>query len=143
MRWIILVFNANCTVFVCLFFLMKYFMKYLMNLQYLMINNYSWIIWFHRVHRRTEGPSYKTCSCRYFSDKMPEILGAFSIIRNGKELIKYNKNNDLNMYNGLKVSTMVLVLFGHKFLYFAINPIMFGKYIERVMYKFHTFYLIN
>jgi len=59
---------------------------------------------------------------------------AFSIIRNTRDLIKYNRNNDLNIFNGLKVVTMILVLFGHKFLYFVINPIMYGKRLERVIY---------
>ncbi|VVC41806.1 Nose resistant-to-fluoxetine protein, N-terminal,Acyltransferase 3 [Cinara cedri] len=66
------------------------------------------------------------------SYKMPEILNSFSIIRNGRDLIKYDKNNELNIFNGLKVITMVLVLFGHKFLYLIINPIMYGKMLERV-----------
>lgn len=65
---------------------------------------------------------------------MPEILRVFSIIQNGRDLIKYNKDNDLNIFNGLKVVTMVLVLFGHKFLYFIINPIMYMKRLEMVIY---------
>jgi len=70
---------------------------------------------------------------------MPELLNMFSIIRNGSNLIKFDKNNDLNWFNGIKVLTMILVLFGHKFLYLMATPIMFGKRLEMVIiiYK-HT-----
>ncbi|CAH1712122.1 unnamed protein product [Aphis gossypii] len=66
--------------------------------------------------------------------KMPEIFNMFSIIRNSRDLIKYNRNNDLNIFNGLKVLTMIVVLFGHKFLYFVINPITYGMHLEK-LYK--------
>lgn len=65
--------------------------------------------------------------------KMPEIFNMFSIIRNSRDLIKYNRNNDLNIFNGLKVLTMIVVLFGHKFLYFVINPITYGMHLEKVI----------
>lgn len=67
-----------------------------------------------------------------FVDNMPVILSSFSFVRNGRDLIKYNKNNDLNIFNGLKVVAMILVLFGHKFLYAATGPIMNGKLPEKV-----------
>ncbi|KAF0762026.1 nose resistant to fluoxetine protein 6-like, partial [Aphis craccivora] len=66
--------------------------------------------------------------------KMPEVFNMFSIIRNSRDLIKYNRNNDLNIFNGLKVLTMIVVLFGHKFLYFVINPITYGMHLEK-LYK--------
>lgn len=69
----------------------------------------------------------------FTADKMPEIFNSFSLIRNGRDLIKYDKNNELNIFNGLKVMTMVLVLFGHKFIYLIINPIMYGKVLEKVI----------
>jgi len=65
--------------------------------------------------------------------KMPEVINMFSIIRNSRDLIKYNRNNDLNIFNGLKVLTMIVVLFGHKFLYFVINPITYGMHLEKVI----------
>ncbi|XP_060865557.1 nose resistant to fluoxetine protein 6-like [Metopolophium dirhodum] len=65
---------------------------------------------------------------------MPETFNMFSLIRNGRDLIKYNRNNDLNIFNGLKVFTMILVLFGHKFLYFIINPITYSMQLEK-LYK--------
>lgn len=65
---------------------------------------------------------------------MPEIFNVFSVIRNGRDLIKYNRNNSLNIFHGLKVFTMILVLFGHKFLYFIISPITYTIPLEK-MYK--------
>lgn len=64
---------------------------------------------------------------------MPEVFRSFSIIRNFRDLIKYEKDNSLNIFNGIKVYAMVLILFGHKFLYFIVNPIMYGKGIEKVI----------
>ncbi|XP_025192359.1 nose resistant to fluoxetine protein 6-like [Melanaphis sacchari] len=66
------------------------------------------------------------------TSKIPEIFSIFSFIRNFRDLIKYNRNNDLNVFNGLKVLTMILVLFGHKFLYFIINPITYAIDLEKV-----------
>lgn len=72
---------------------------------------------------------------------MPEILTYFSFIHNGRELIKYNERNELNIFNGIKVGTMILVLFGHKFLYFIINPQTYAKGMEKVFYFNFIFYL--
>ncbi|XP_060864362.1 nose resistant to fluoxetine protein 6-like [Metopolophium dirhodum] len=66
------------------------------------------------------------------NSEMPETFGSFSLIRNCRDLIKYNKNNELNIFNGLKVVAMLLVLFCHKFLYFVINPITSGIYLEKL-----------
>lgn len=60
------------------------------------------------------------------------IMSSFSVIKNGRDLIKFDKNNKLNLFNGLKVWTMVLVLFGHKFLYTVTSPILNGNRYEMV-----------
>lgn len=73
---------------------------------------------------------------------MLESLSWFSIIRNGKELVKFDKNNDLNLFNGLKVMTMIVVLFGHKFLYMVSSPFMNGQRMEQVINMFIN-YKIN
>eukprot|EP00102_Acyrthosiphon_pisum_P018530 XP_016655740.1 PREDICTED: nose resistant to fluoxetine protein 6 [Acyrthosiphon pisum] len=65
------------------------------------------------------------------NNKMPETFGSFSLIRNCIDLIYYDRNNELNIFNGLKVVAMLLVLFCHKFLYFVINPITYGIYLEK------------
>lgn len=75
---------------------------------------------------------FRVHCCCLFAVKMPEILRLFSIIRNTRDLIKYNKDNELNIFNGLKVVTMTLVICGHKFFYFTINPIMWAKRLEMV-----------
>lgn len=64
---------------------------------------------------------------------MPESLSWFSIIHNGNELIKFDKNNDLNVFNGIKCLAMLGVTFGHKFKYLFNTPIMYGKQIEMVI----------
>lgn len=69
---------------------------------------------------------------------MPEMVKLFSVISNGRNLIKYDRNNDLNIFNGLKVWTMILVLFGHKFIYLVINPISYGKRLEMVIQILHV-----
>lgn len=63
---------------------------------------------------------------------MPTVLSSFSIINNGKDLIKFDKNNELNIFNGAKVVAMMFVLLGHKFLYTVASPIMYGKRYEQV-----------
>ncbi|XP_050442482.1 nose resistant to fluoxetine protein 6-like [Adelges cooleyi] len=67
--------------------------------------------------------------------KMPELLNMFSFVKNGRDLIKYDRNNHLNIYNGIKVLTMILVLFGHKFLYYVINPILYPAMLEEIYTK--------
>lgn len=68
-----------------------------------------------------------------FKDKVPEIFGYFSLISNCRDLIKYNRNNNLNIFNGLKVLTMILVLFGHKFLFFVLGPLVYARNLEKVI----------
>ncbi|XP_026810739.1 O-acyltransferase like protein-like [Rhopalosiphum maidis] len=56
----------------------------------------------------------------------------FSFIKSGKELLKYDKTNELNILNGLKVLTMIFILFGHRFMYLAGNPINNSKFLENI-----------
>lgn len=67
----------------------------------------------------------------------------FSIIRNGRDLIRFDKNNDLNWFNGVKVSTMILVLFGHKFLYLMATPLMYGRRLEMVIIVYKHKFIIH
>ncbi|XP_025193573.1 nose resistant to fluoxetine protein 6-like [Melanaphis sacchari] len=60
---------------------------------------------------------------------------SFSLIKSGKQLLKYNKNNKLNALNGLKVITMIFILFGHRFMYLVGNPINNPILIEN-MYQY-------
>lgn len=70
-----------------------------------------------------------------FTADIPEVISVFSLIGNARDLIKYDRNNELNIFNGLKFWVMVLILFGHKYLNLAINPLSYGKRIEMVIYK--------
>ncbi|KAL5241631.1 hypothetical protein ACI65C_009041 [Semiaphis heraclei] len=47
-------------------------------------------------------------------------------------LIKHDKNNDLNVFNGFKAVTLVLILFGHKFIFYSTSPTLYTMNIERV-----------
>ncbi|XP_050442512.1 nose resistant to fluoxetine protein 6-like [Adelges cooleyi] len=71
-----------------------------------------------------------------------EMIIMFSVIKNGRDLIKYDRNNNLNIYNGMKVITMVLVLFGHKFIFFIINPILNPAFLEET-YTVGPFFLLT
>jgi hypothetical protein len=71
---------------------------------------------------------YNICSC--FTDDTFYIT--FSFIKSGKELLKYDRTNELNILNGLKVLTMIFILFGHRFMYLAGNPINNSKFLENV-----------
>lgn len=57
---------------------------------------------------------------------------SFSFIKSGKELLKYDKNNELNILNGIKVLTMIFILFGHRFMYLVGNPMNNPKFLENI-----------
>lgn len=81
---------------------------------------------------------------RFTGEISDSILNSFSIIKSGKELLKYDKNNDLNIIGGLKVLTMLMILFGHRFMYLVGNPISYPKNIENVSrHWIAKYYLLN
>ncbi|XP_060865910.1 nose resistant to fluoxetine protein 6-like isoform X2 [Metopolophium dirhodum] len=61
-----------------------------------------------------------------------EFFISFSFIKSVKELLKYDKTNELNILNGLKVTTMIFILFGHRFMYLVGNPMSHSKIIENM-----------
>ncbi|XP_050429658.1 nose resistant to fluoxetine protein 6-like [Adelges cooleyi] len=61
-----------------------------------------------------------------------KIYESFSIIKNAKDILKYDKNNELNIFNGFKVVVMIFVLFGHRFMYFVGNPVSYPEPMERL-----------
>eukprot|EP00102_Acyrthosiphon_pisum_P008731 XP_003245760.3 PREDICTED: nose resistant to fluoxetine protein 6 [Acyrthosiphon pisum] len=61
-----------------------------------------------------------------------EFFISFSFIKSLKELLKYDKTNELNFLNGMKVTTMIFILFGHRSMYLAGYPISYSKYIENM-----------
>ncbi|XP_022172973.1 nose resistant to fluoxetine protein 6-like isoform X2 [Myzus persicae] len=66
------------------------------------------------------------------NDILPKYVFWFSIIHNGRNLIKHDKNNDLNVFNGFKAVTTVLVLFCHKFIFHSTSPILYAMNNEMV-----------
>lgn len=60
------------------------------------------------------------------------FLISFSFIKSAKELLKYDKTNELNILNGAKVTTMLFILFGHRFMYLAGNPMSHPKFVEDI-----------
>lgn len=60
-------------------------------------------------------------------------FSSFSFIKSSKELLKFNKNNELNIINGFKFVTMIFILFGHRFMFFAGHPITYSEAFEKVI----------
>ncbi|XP_050521582.1 nose resistant to fluoxetine protein 6-like [Daktulosphaira vitifoliae] len=58
------------------------------------------------------------------------IYLSFSIIKNCKDLLTYDKDNELNLLNGFKVLVMIFVLFGHRFLNTAATPFSYPEKLE-------------
>lgn len=67
-----------------------------------------------------------------FPESVSTFVNWFSIVHNGKKLIKYNRNNNLNIFNGLKTVTMILILFGHVILYKSTHPTLYAMRFEEV-----------
>ncbi|VVC41807.1 Nose resistant-to-fluoxetine protein, N-terminal,Acyltransferase 3 [Cinara cedri] len=58
------------------------------------------------------------------------IYYSFSFIKSSRELLKFDKNNELNYINGFKVIVMLGVLFGHRAMFFLGNPFSVSKFVE-------------
>lgn len=69
----------------------------------------------------------------YFPGSVLEFVCWFSIISNGRILIKHNKNNELNVFNGFKVLVMLSILYGHNCLIYATHPILYAGVFEKVI----------
>ncbi|CAI6366252.1 unnamed protein product [Macrosiphum euphorbiae] len=66
------------------------------------------------------------------NDILPKYIYWFSVIHNGRNLIKHDKNNELNVFNGFKAVTMVMILFGHKFIFHSTSPILYTMNNEMI-----------
>ncbi|XP_029347322.1 nose resistant to fluoxetine protein 6-like [Acyrthosiphon pisum] len=66
------------------------------------------------------------------NDILPKYMYWFSVIHNGRNLIKHDKNNELNVFNGFKAVTMVMILFGHKFIFHSTSPILYTMNNEMI-----------
>ncbi|XP_050521581.1 nose resistant to fluoxetine protein 6-like [Daktulosphaira vitifoliae] len=60
------------------------------------------------------------------------IYLAFSIIKNGKNLLAYNKNNELNFINGLKVLLMAVILLAHRLFHLVGLPLNYPEIFESI-----------
>lgn len=70
-------------------------------------------------------------------DNVDFCFHSFSFIKSMKELLMYNEHSKLNYLNGLKVITLVFILFGHRLMYLAANPMAYARTSEDVSYKIH------
>ncbi|XP_025411241.1 nose resistant to fluoxetine protein 6-like isoform X2 [Sipha flava] len=79
---------------------------------------------------------YTNISCRKDTPKktndIHSVLYSFSFIESGKDLLKYDKNNELNLINGIKLLTMMFILLGHRFMYLGGNPMTNVKIVENM-----------
>lgn len=60
---------------------------------------------------------------------------SFSFIKSIKEFSRYEEGNELNIFNGFKFLEMSAILYGHRFMYFAGNPLIYSIPVEDVRYK--------
>lgn len=56
----------------------------------------------------------------------------FSFIESTRTWLKFDKDNELNVFYGLKVLTMLAVLLGHRLFYLLGNPMSNPKLVESV-----------
>ncbi|XP_050440159.1 O-acyltransferase like protein-like isoform X1 [Adelges cooleyi] len=66
-----------------------------------------------------------------------EVLNMFSVIKNGNNLTKYNKNNELNIFNGLVSIQMMLIVVGHGRLIDINLPLLYPKLTEEFFQDTH------
>lgn len=73
-----------------------------------------------------------------FSAEIPTVLSSFSLISNVRHLIKFDKNNDQNVINGIQCWTILFVILGHTFMYTSRSPVMNNKRLENIVIEFNT-----
>ncbi|XP_050440208.1 O-acyltransferase like protein-like isoform X2 [Adelges cooleyi] len=66
-----------------------------------------------------------------------EITIIFSVITNGKELFKFDKNNELNFFNGLSTNTTMMVIISHGWLISVTGPYLYPRVIEESFQDAH------
>ncbi|XP_050440168.1 O-acyltransferase like protein-like isoform X9 [Adelges cooleyi] len=67
-----------------------------------------------------------------------EVLNMFSVIKNGNDLIKYNKDNELNIFNGLVSIQMMSIVIGHGRLIGINHPRLYPKPVEEIHQDTHN-----
>lgn len=71
----------------------------------------------------------------FIGDNFDSCFYSFSFIKSIEELLKYDKKNKLNSTHGLKVITMLIVLFGHQYFYVAGSPYVNAIFAEDVSFQ--------
>ncbi|XP_026815122.1 nose resistant to fluoxetine protein 6-like [Rhopalosiphum maidis] len=66
------------------------------------------------------------------SEGLNSFCKIFSFIESIKALLKYDKDNELNVIYGFKVLTMLAVLLGHRLFYLLGNPMSNPKLVESI-----------
>ncbi|VVC42233.1 Nose resistant-to-fluoxetine protein, N-terminal,Acyltransferase 3 [Cinara cedri] len=61
-----------------------------------------------------------------------EISNVFSFMETSKELLKFDKNHELNIINGFKVVLMFIILIGHRLMFVMATPMSYSKTIENI-----------
>lgn len=59
---------------------------------------------------------------KFTGNNCDSLLLSFSFIKSIQSFVEYNKNNELNIINGLKVIFMTFVLLAHRLMCFAAYP---------------------
>ncbi|XP_050435613.1 nose resistant to fluoxetine protein 6-like, partial [Adelges cooleyi] len=75
--------------------------------------------------------------------QVSEITNIFSIISNGKELLKFKKNNELNMFNGLSSSLMMLIIISHGWIVSVAAPHLYPRPIEEFFQDTHNNFFLS
>uniref|UniRef100_A0A2S2QKZ1 Nose resistant to fluoxetine protein 6 n=1 Tax=Sipha flava TaxID=143950 RepID=A0A2S2QKZ1_9HEMI len=79
---------------------------------------------------------YTTISCQLDTPNNKNcthsIFYSFSFIKNGKDLCMYDKKSKLNVIYGFKLLIMSFIIFGHRLMYFAGNPMNNVKTMENM-----------
>ncbi|XP_050440209.1 nose resistant to fluoxetine protein 6-like [Adelges cooleyi] len=71
------------------------------------------------------------------TSQFSEITNIFSIITSGKELLKFEKNNELNVFNGLSSTLMMVVIISHGWMSTVTGPHLYPRQIEEFYQDAH------
>ncbi|XP_050440201.1 nose resistant to fluoxetine protein 6-like isoform X1 [Adelges cooleyi] len=72
-----------------------------------------------------------------FSAQILEITNIFSVITNGKDLYKFDKNNELSILNGVSSLLMMITIMSHEWMISIFGPYLYPKPIEEFYQDAH------
>ncbi|KAL4143271.1 hypothetical protein QTP88_005622 [Uroleucon formosanum] len=85
--------------------------------------------------------SYNKNPNETISESFGSFCNIFSFIDSSKILLKFDKNNEMNSLNGVKVLLMMVIILIHKSLHLFYNPMSNPKFIESVYHNGPDFVL--